>query len=207
MNAKLAMIGVNLITLGATLTVASYFNVNYWQAQLIYRRSFVIDSNSSSSQYLRLDPKPMSLKQIEVQIKPSYELGDFLNSTKWSTYQLGLGINPIPVTLGDVYQNVSADVQTSYSTQPGVWWMINNPAQVFNIPDNWLYIASITVTNPENYPVIWIVEVTGYSLLINNNWQTAMYLGIASIAVGAVTGISVLIRKPAIKQKETTTVP
>jgi hypothetical protein len=34
-----------------------------------------------------------------------------------------------------------------------------------------------------------------------------MYLGIASVAVGAVTaGISLLIRKPDIKQKETATV-
>ena len=200
------MIGVILITLGVTLAATSYFNVNYWQKQQILRWPFVIDANSSSNQYLRLD-KSISLKQIEVQIEPSYELGDFLNSTKWSTYQLGLGINPIPVTLGDVYQNVSADVQTSYSTQPGVWWMINNPAHVFNIPDNWLYVASIHVTNPENNSVIWMVEITGYSLLVNNNWQTAMYLGIASVAVGAViTGISVLTLKPAIKQKETVTV-
>jgi hypothetical protein len=55
--------------------------------------------------------------------------------------------------------------------------------------------------------VIWIVEVTSYSLLVNNNWQTAMYLGIASVAVGTViAGISVLRRNPAIKQKETATV-
>jgi hypothetical protein len=177
----------------------------YWQTQLFYRSIFVIDSNSSSSQNLRLN-KITSLKQIEVKIESGYELQDLLNSTKWSTYHLGYGINPIPVTLGDVFQNVSADLQTAVSIGTGAWYMIT-PVHVFNIPDNWQDVASVYVTNPENNSVIWIVEIDGNYLLVNNNWQTAMYLGIASVAVGAViTGISVLIRKPAIKQKETATV-
>jgi hypothetical protein len=205
MNSKLAIIGVILITLGATLTITSYFNVNYWQAQTFYRYIFFIDSNSSSSQYLILG-NSMSLKQIEVQIHSSYQLEDHLNSTMKSTYQLGLGLNPITVTLGSGNQYVSADLQPSFST--GASAFMFQAVHVFNIPEDGIFTGNITVTNPYNYPVIWIVETTGNYLLVNNNWQTAMYLGIASVAVGAViTGISVLIRKPAIKQKETTTVP
>jgi hypothetical protein len=211
MNIKLLMVGIILITLGATLTATSYFNVNYWQKELIFRRPFVIGANSTSSQYILLD-KPVSLKQFQVQIEPGYELQDLLNSTDWSTYQLRVGFNPITVTLVTGHQTMSADIQTSTNNpQRTFYGMIYNPSHVFNIPDDWPIQApinsSIYVTNPENNSVIWIVEVDRNYLLVNNNWQTAMYLGITSVAVGAViTGISVLIRKPAIKQKETATV-
>lgn len=206
MNIKLLMVGIILTTLGATLTATSYSNVNYWQSELIFRRPFVIGANSTSSQRITLD-KPASVKQFQVQIEPADELWDLLSSTNWSNYQLDLSFDPIAVTLSDVYQNMSADVQTSTSNpQKTFYVLINNPTHVFNIPDDWPIQApinsSIYVTNPENNSVIWIVEVTSNHLLVNNNWQTAMDYGIASLAVGAViTGISVLMIKPAPKEE------
>jgi hypothetical protein len=205
MNSKLAIIGVILITSGTTLAITSYFNVNYWQTQLFYRTIFVLDPNSSFSQWLRLD-KPMSLKQIQVQIEPSGEIADFLNSTMLSTYHLGVGLNPITVTLGDPYRNISADLITSAKMEGGGFELTLEPVHVFDIPDDWSTINNITITNPENHPVILIAVTTGTYLLVNSNWQTAMYNGIASVAVGAaITGISVLRRKQVVEQKETAT--
>jgi hypothetical protein len=201
------MIGVILITLGVTLTATSYFNVNYWQTETLFPNQVAILNATSSwgeSGYTHIIVKEAILKKIEVEIKPSYELMDFLNSTMLSTYHLDLnGLNAIRVGLFGLGsdQSIIAYLQTSKSIGPGAWLGLR-PVHVFDIPDDWQYVYNITVTNPENYPVMWTVQITEYRLSVDNNWQTAMNYGIASLAVGAViTGISVLVITPTPKKE------
>jgi hypothetical protein len=137
------------------------------------------------------------LKQIEVQIGDSYELQDFLNSTMLSTYHLIYGLNPITVTLIDSSQNVSADLQTSIRVATNAWTMIRPTIHVFNIPDDWLYFSSLTVRNPENYPVSWIVTLTFNQRITVSEAVDRMILGITSTVVGAVIlGVAVYRIKP-----------
>lgn len=193
MNSKLLMAGAILITFGVTLAATAYFNINRWEQSGSSRYLLPTNANSFSEVFLDWD-KDASLMKVIVQIEPSGEVADFLNSTMLSTYHLTYGTKPITVTLFSQWnRTVSAAINTAVNITDSNVLMGIQPVHVFDIPDDWSYVAYVRVTNAENYPVIWIVDITYQSLLTNINWQTATYFGIGSIAVGAfIIGIPAL---------------
>ena len=199
MNFRLILVAQLLFTPGTTIAATSYFKI-YDTVERIFPSAGVlpIQANSSSDFYLNygLGALPPSQKAL-VLVAGSQELKGILNSTLNYNSTMIYGGKNITISVFCGNQNISASERTWTSST------YNEPIAVhtFDLPTSWwdsgFGISKVSFTNPENYPVCWVVNVMLYGQVINNNWLTASLIGLVFIIIGAVTvGIAVQKSRP-----------
>jgi hypothetical protein len=207
---NLILAGIILLAFGVTLAATSYFKLYDTVEEIVPTSGLILIPENSSMNFLfhylsasRNSSDSLSqISKVKVLVAGIGELQSLLKPTLDLNCTLSYGQN-ITISLGFDGQSMSAS-ESAWGNQT-----YENPVAFheFDIPASWSVVnLGIRITNPESYSVCWIVNVMVYGQVVNSNWQTAMYLGIASAAVGAViTGISVLRRKQAVDQKKTAT--
>jgi hypothetical protein len=200
MNIKLLFVGVILFTLGTTLAATSYFNLHSMvEANIPYANTILI----TGSYYAEIDDFNTNLgytgiQRVGVFISGSRELQGIVNSTL--NYNTTLGFKPITISLSSGQRTTVTPLYAPYGRGLVA-------VHYFDVP---IYSAltTITVTNPEDYPVCWDISIVHYSEIININWLVALIIGIIAVMLGLIIiGVARYKRKPSVKQKETATVP
>lgn len=185
---RLILVGIILVVFGVTLVASSYFKI-YDTVETIFPTADVlpIPANSSSVFYFNhgLGFLPKSSKVVVV-VAGSRELQGILNSTlNYNSTRIG-GEKNITITLFGGNQNISASETTYYYET----YQEAMAFHVFDIPSNWNSgiegISEVSITNPENYPVCWIVSVMLYGQEISSNWLTVFLIGIVPITLGLI---------------------
>jgi hypothetical protein len=89
-------------------------------------------------------------------------------------------------------QNITTSIISGYDTISASVRIGGSPSysgliapHVFDIPNDW-DAYHVRVSNPESYPVCWIVNVILYGHFIDHTWLTATLLGIIPIILGIV---------------------
>lgn len=202
MNFKFLLVGVILITLGTTLVVTSYFKIYDTVEKVVPTAGVLpIQANSSSSFWFNffMGPLPQSQK-VSVLVAESQHLQDVLNSTLNYNSTIEYGKN-ITITLFGLRQNqnLSASVTTLYSQT--YWGCV--AFHTFDVPVSWNnWVSTVSITNPESYPVCWIVNVMLYGQVVNSNWLTVFYVGMIPVILGVIiVGVAVYKRKPDVTKK------
>jgi uncharacterized membrane protein len=186
MNIKLLLVGVILITLGTTLLATSYFKI-YDTVETIFPTADVLPIKANSSSDFHFDysfgPLPQSQK-ILVVVAGSQELQGILNSTlNYNSIRIGGGKN-ITISLSVGNHSISASETTNYYET----YEEAMTFHIFDIPVSWWngFDMKVSITNPENYPVCWIVNVMLYGQVVNNNWLTVFLVGIVLTILGLI---------------------
>jgi hypothetical protein len=185
---KVMLVGVILVVFGVTLVATSYFKI-YDTVETVLPTADVlpIPANSSSVFYFNygLGFLPQSSKVVVV-VAGSRELQGILNSTlNYNSTRIG-GEKNITITLFGRNQNISASETTYYYET----YQEAMAFHVFDIPSNWISgiggISEVSITNPNSYPVCWIVSVMLYGQEIDSNWLTVFLVGIVPIILGLI---------------------
>ncbi len=185
-HSKLVLVGTILLVFGATLVATSYLKI-YDTYETIIPTAHVlpIQANSSSDFILNFNPFFGTLlpqtQRVSVVVTGSQELQGILNSTINYNSTMKLGQN-ITISLVSENQTISATVRSGYTPT------YNEPIapHTFDIPADWLPWFYIRITNPESYPVCWIVNVSAYGQVVNNTWLTLFFVGIIPIILGLI---------------------
>jgi hypothetical protein len=186
---KVMLVGIILIVFGVTLVATSYFKI-YDTVETIFPTADLLPmpANSSSDFYFNygLGFLPQSSKVVVV-VAGSRELQGILNSTlNYNSTRIG-GEKNITISLFGENQNISASETTYYYPT----YQEAMAFHIFDIPSNWNSgvdsgISEVSITNPESYPVCWIVSVMLYGQVINSNWLTVFLIGIVPIILGLI---------------------
>jgi hypothetical protein len=177
-RSKLVWVGTLLIVLGFTLAVTSYFNVYSEETKKIKQQVLLTKENSSSDLNFFF---PVHASRALVWVIGSSELQGVLNSTL--NYSSSIG-RPITMTLSDGTRNISASVGPVAVF--GDYWLPQPVyASWFSIPSDWSYVSKVSISNSESHPVCWIATCIFYEQVIHLDWLGVMFLGVASILIGA----------------------
>lgn len=185
---KLILVGIILLVFGLTLVSTSYFKI-YDTIETILPSANVlpIQANSSSDFYFRfiLGALPRSQKALVI-VAGSQELQGILNSTLDYNSTMIFGGKNITISVFCGNENISASEKTWVSTtydEPMAFHIFDLPASWW---DSGFGISKVSITNPESYPVSWIVNVVLYGQVVNNNWLTVFFVGIVPIILGLI---------------------
>lgn len=201
---KLILVGIILIVFGVTLVATSYFKIYDTVEKIVPTAGVLpIQANSSSDFYFNylFGPLPQSQKVL-VLVAGSQELQSILNSTLNYKSTMIFWQN-ITISLFSGNQNISASERTWGTTQT-----YNEPIafHTFDIPASWWVsgfgISKVSITNPESYPVCWIVNVMLYGQVVNSNWLTVFFVGMVPIILGLIIVGVEGYRRKAINKKE-----
>ncbi len=183
---KVMLVGIILIVFGLTLVSTSYFKIyDTVETILPTAGALPIQANSSSDFYFdySFGPLPESQK-ILVLVAGSQELQSILNSTlNYNSTMINGGKN-ITITVFSPNYNISASEKIWYSQtyfEPIAFHTFDIPASQWNG-----FAIKVSITNPESYPVCWIVNVMLYGQVVNNNWLTVFLVGIVPILLGLI---------------------
>jgi hypothetical protein len=202
---KLILVGIILVVFGVTLVATSYFKIfDTIETVLPTAGALPIQANSSSDFYFNFfyGPLPKSQK-ILVLVAGSNDLQGILNSTLNYSSTIEHPQN-ITISILDGNQNLSTTENTWTLSQT---YLDPVAFHTFDIPDSWSFgsgteIGKVSVTNPENYPVCWIVNVMLYGQVINDGWLTVFFVGIVPIILGLIIiGVAAHKRKPDVKKE------
>jgi uncharacterized membrane protein len=205
---KLIWVGIILLVFGVTLVVTSYPRIyNTYESIIPIAHVLPIEANSSSDFLLNFNPFLGTLfpkpQKVLVVVTGSQELEGILNSTSNYDSTMKAGQN-ITISLVSQYQTISATERSAYAIV-----MYDEPVvpHMFDIPADWSSWFYVRVTNPESYPVCWVVNVLGYAQVVDNNWLTVFFVGTILIILGAIlVGVSAYRRKGiAMEKPEPTT--
>jgi hypothetical protein len=180
---KLILVGTILLVFGATLVITSFFKI-YDTVVTIAPTSSVlrIQANSSSDFYFwyLFGGFPRS-QQVSVVVAGSPELQGLLNSTLNYNSTMNYGQN-ITISIVSGNESISASVRSGGSlTYSG-----SVAPHTFDIPADWWAGFHVRVTNPENYPVCWIVNVILFGQVVDNTWLTVLLGGIIPTILGLI---------------------
>jgi hypothetical protein len=181
----LILIGIVLITFGLTLTVIYSSSTYFWKQDPPIPHVIAINANSSAWVPFLVNSLVLGSSQITVIV----------------FFPLGSTLMPLPITM-TVYsftlQGVEVNMTASEPMASSGWGYDSYVAMhVFNIPSNWRYITGVSIANPENYSVSWIVTLTFNQQITVSEAVDRTNLGITSTAVGAVIlGVAVYRMKP-----------
>jgi hypothetical protein len=199
------LVGIVLLVFGVTLVATSYFKI-FDTIETILPTAGVlpIQANSSSDFYFNFfyGPLPQSQK-ILVLVAGSQHLQGILNPTLNYSSTMKYPQN-ITISLFNGNQNISATEKTWIMSQTH-----GGPLafHTFDIPASWSFgsgtdIGKVSITNPESYPVCWIVNVMLYGQEINTNWLTVFFAGIVPIVLGLIiVVVAAYKRKPDVTKK------
>jgi hypothetical protein len=186
---KVMLVGIILIVFGLTLVSTSYFKIyDTVETILPTAGALSIQANSSSDFYFNFfyGPLPQSQK-ILVLVAGSQDLQGILNSTLNYSSTMKYPQN-ITISLFNGNQNISATEKTWIMSQTH-----DEPLafHTFDIPASWSFgsgteIGKVSITNPESYPVCWIVNVMLYGQIIDSNWFAVFLIGIVPIILGLI---------------------
>ena len=132
-----------------------------------------------------MGPLPRS-QEVLVLVAGSRQLQDVLNPTLNYNSTMKYGKN-ITITLfgANPNQNISAS-ETTLLPQT---YLGAAAFHTFDVPASWnnmVGVTTVSITNPESYPVCWIVNVMLYGQVVNSNWLTVFYVGMIPIILGLI---------------------
>jgi len=185
---RLILVGMILLVFGVTLVATSYFRI-YETVERIFPTADVlpIQANSSSDFYINygLGALPPSQKAL-VLVAGSQELQSILNSTLNYNSTMIYGGKNITISVFCGNQNISASERTWTS------FTYDEPIafHTFDLPASWwdsgFGISKVSITNPEDHPVSWIINVMLYGQVVNASWLTVCLVGIVPIILGLI---------------------
>jgi|GEM_PF-2745301 uncharacterized membrane protein len=186
---KFVLVGIVLLVFGVTLVATSYFKI-YDTVETIVPTAGVLPIQANSTSYFvfnfYMGPLPESQKAL-VLVAGSQELQDVLNPALNYNATMKYPRN-ITITVFGTNQNMN--VSASETTLLPQTYHGALAFHTFDIPASWnsngIGITLVSITNPENYPVCWIVNVMLYGQVVNSNWLTVFFLGIVPIILGLV---------------------
>jgi hypothetical protein len=116
-------------------------------------------------------------------------------------FPYGSTLMPLPITMtvsSFTLEGVQVNMTASEPMASSGWGYDSYVAMhVFNIPSNWRYITGVSITNPENYSVSWIVTLTFNQRITVYEAVERTILGIIFTAYGAVIlGVAVYGLRP-----------
>jgi hypothetical protein len=178
MNIKFLFVGVILFTLGTTLAAASYFNLySMVEANFPYANTILITGGYYAKIYdINNNLDQAGIQRVGVFISGSRELQSIINSTL--NYNTTLGFKPITISLSSGQRTTVTPLYAPYGQGLVA-------VHYFDVP-GYSPITTITVTNPEDYPVCWDISIIHYSEIININWLVALIIGIVAVILGLI---------------------
>jgi hypothetical protein len=196
---KLILVGTILLVFGVTLVITSSFKIYERYETIIPTAGILtIPANLSSDFYVwHLFGFPPKSDKIEVVVADSPELQNLLNTSLNYTSTMKDGQN-ITISLVSGYDSISASVRIGGT--PSYSGLI--APHVFDIPKDW-DAYHVRVSNPESYPVCWIVNVILYGHFIDHAWLNVTLVAIAPIILGIVLVGIAKRRRNGINKQET----
>jgi uncharacterized membrane protein len=195
---KLILVGTTLLVFGVTLVITSSFKIYHRVATIAPTAGILtIPANSSSdfSFWNILGPLPKS-DQILIIVAESPELQNLLDPALNYNSTMKNGQN-ITISIVSNNKSISASVKSGRS----LYWGLIVP-YTFDIPNDWTFYY-VRISNPESYPVCWIVNVILFGHVIDTTWLTVTLLGIIPIILGIVLVGVAKRRRNGINKQET----
>jgi hypothetical protein len=179
---KLILVGTVLLFFGVPLVTTTSYKIFFDRVATITSAGVLPIQANSSAEFLfwHYWEIPKS-EQISVVVAESPELQNLLDPTLNYNSMMNYRDNITISIDGPGNHNISASMRVVGL----VTYERLVATHTFDIPSNW-DLNSVRVTNPENYPVCWIVTVVLYGQLVDNTWRATLVLGIGIIILGLV---------------------
>jgi hypothetical protein len=195
---KLILVGTILLFFGVPIVTTTSYKIFFDRVATVTSSGVLaIQANSSADFgfWSLMGDFPQS-EQILVVVAESPGLQSLLNSTLNYHSTMNYRDNITISIVGSGNQTVSASERVGGAVSyeyGGVAY------HTFDVPSSW-WGYFVRVTNPENYPVCWVITVVLYGQLADNAWRSALILGIGTIILGLVVFRIANVRRNKIKR-------
>jgi hypothetical protein len=180
---KLILVGTVLLFFGVPLVTTSSYKIFFEKDVTITSSGVLMIKANSTADFgfwALFGDFPKS-DQILVVVSESPDLQNLLNSTLNYHSTMNPEHNITISIVGNHIISASERVTSSVTYEYGL-----AAAHWFNIPSDWWAGCWVRVSNPENYPVCWVVSVVLYGPRTDAAWCSALVLGIGTIIIGLV---------------------